>query len=160
MVPGKLPRLTRRQQVIAALSAVALLIVVLVLTGADSAARLTAAGTILLGAGTIGLAAGAIGTYVEQRRQIAQQQHQLEAAKENDIAQILVRRLSGPGQFMEVEIANHSRRAIRAVYVWADIDRVTGHYQAVVKEKDSPSGQMVISRRMRVWRITVGSAQA
>jgi hypothetical protein len=110
----------------------------------------------VLAAGTVGLAWGAIGTYVQQRQQIAAQQSQLELAWVNDIAQITVRRLSGPGEFLKVEVTNHSSRAIRAIYVWADIDNMGGHYEATTRDIDEHSGQSVISRRMRVWRITVG----
>lgn len=124
-----------------------------------SAATLTAFATIVLAGGTVGLAWGAIGTYVEQRRQIAAQQNQLEQAWENDVAQVIVRRVSGPGEYLRVVIANNSSRAIRSVYVWADIDGTSGHYEAVVQDTDPNSGQAFASRRMRVFRITVGGSE-
>ena len=102
---------------------------------------------------------GSVGTYVEQRRQITAQQHQLELAWENDIAQVIVRRTSGPGDYLRVDISNNSSRAIRAVYVWADIDGTSGHYEAVFQNHDPNSGQTITSRRMRVFRITVDGSE-
>ena len=139
---------------------IAALTVALWLSGAvASAATLTAYATMVLAAGTVGLAWGAIGAYVEQRRQITAQQHQLELTWENDIAQVIVRRISGPGDYLRVNVTNNSSRAIRCVYIWADIDGISGHYEGVVQDTDPNSGQAIMSRRMRIFRITVGGSE-
>lgn len=162
--PADLRKLTATQRVTAGIAGAVVVTIILWLTGlVDSAATLTAYATLLLASGTIGLAWGAIGTYVEQRRQgleqqrqIAAQQHQLEIARENDIAQVAVKRLSGPGEFLKISVTNNSSRAIRAVYVWADVDGMRPHYEAIVEDTDPQTGQARTSRRMRVFRITVG----
>jgi hypothetical protein len=148
------------QRAAAGVLLIAVLTVALWLSGTvASAATLTAYATMVLSAGTVGLAWGAIGTYVEQRRQLTAQQHQLELAWENDIAQVIVRRISGPGDYLRVNVTNNSSRAIRSVYVWADIDGIVDHYEAVVQDTDPQSDQAITSRRMRVFRITVGGSE-
>ena len=148
------------QRAAAGVLLIAVLTVALWLSGAvASAATLTAYATMVLAAGTVGLAWGAIGTYVEQRRQLTAQQHQLDLAWENDISQVIVRRISGPGHYLKVNVTNNSSRAIRSVYVWADIDGTSGHYEAVVQDTDPNSGQAITSRRMRAFRITVGGSE-
>jgi hypothetical protein len=139
---------------------IAVLTVALWLSGTvATATTLAAYATLVLAAGTVGLAWGAIGTYVEQRRQIKAQQYQLELAWENDIAQVIVRRLSRPGDYLKVNVTNNSSRAIRSVYVWADINGISGHYQAIVQDTDPNSGQPITSRRMRAFRITIGTSE-
>ncbi len=148
------------QRAAAGVLLIAVLTVALWLSGTvASAATLTAYATMVLAVGTVGLAWGAIGTYVEQRRQLTAQQHQLELAWENDIAQVIVRRISGPGDYLRVNVTNNSSRAIRCVYVWADIDGISGHYEAVVQDTDPNSDRAITSRRMRVFRITVGGSE-
>jgi hypothetical protein len=152
----KLPR----WEVIAAVAALLLVTVGLwagkVIT---TSAALTAYATTMLAFGTIALAGGTIGLLREQRnanKVLADQEHKrLAQAAEDDIARVVVNRISGPGQYLRVEVANHSSRAIRQVYVWADIERVIGRYHAVVLEADPRTGQLLISRRMRVSRVTV-----
>ena len=126
------------------------------------AATVAAAAAMLLAIGTVALAFGAIGTYIEQRRannaqeiQIAGQRLQLDLAKESSIAQVLISRQSRPGEFLEVEIFNHSDRAIRFIYVWATVRGMTGHYLAVVQDRDQATGQLLTSRRMQHIRRTI-----
>lgn len=121
-----------------------------------NAAALGAYATAVLALGTVLLAVGAIGTYVDQHRTIADQRAQLEAVKEDDIAQVLVDRVSKPGEFLKVVISNNSRRAIRRVYVWADIEGSNRYHAVVLDDADyrtSPP-QVVISRRMHVFRVS------
>lgn len=159
-VASEMQRMSAAQRAAAGVLLIAALTVALWLSGiVASAATLAAYATMVLAAGTVGLAWGAIGTYVEQRRQITAQQHQLELAWENEIAQVIVRRISGPGDYLRVNVTNNSTRAIRCVYVWADIDGFSGHYEAVVQDTDPNSGQAITSRRMRVFRITVGGSE-
>lgn len=120
----------------------------------NTAAALTAYATVALAVGTTGLAVGAIGTYVEQHRVIVAQQLQLKASKENDMAQVIIERLSKPGEFLKVRVTNNSSRAITRVYVWADVDGVTGRYRGIVLEKDEQADQERISSRMHLFRIT------
>ncbi|MGH3199850.1 MAG: hypothetical protein ACRDNT_28915 [Streptosporangiaceae bacterium] len=127
----------------------------------NNAATVTAYATMLLATGTAGLAFGAIGTYIEQRKvnqdqrtQIERQNRQLEAAKENDIAQVVVSRTSGPGEFLKIDVINNSSRVIRFVYVWATVQGMTGHYLAVVPPEDAFSTTFA-SRRMQHTRRTI-----
>lgn len=144
----------------AGLFAAALVIVLLWAFGViHDTATVTAAATILLAIGTVALAFGAIGTYVEQRKantvqqaEITRQEHQLEVAKEIDMAQVVITRRSGPGQLLQVEVANKSTRVIRFVYVWATVRGMSGHYLTAVRQQDSPEGQWRTSRRMQHTR--------
>jgi len=130
--------------------------IILWLTGVvATASNLTAYATLLLASGTIGLAWGAVGTYVEQHAQIAAQQRQLEIARENDIAQVVVKRISGPGEVLKINVTNNSSRAIRSVYVWAKVQGMRPHYETVLQDTDSQTGQPAMSRRMRTARIIV-----
>jgi hypothetical protein len=152
----KLPR----WEVIAAVAALLLLTAGLwagkVIT---TSGALIAYATAMLALGTVALAGGTIGLLREQRNAnkllADQEQSRLTQAAEDDIARVIINRISGPGQYLRVEVANNSGRAIRQVYVWADIERVIGRYHAVVLEADPRTGQLRISRRMRVSRITV-----
>jgi hypothetical protein len=122
----------------------------------STSGRLTAYATTVLAIGTVGLAGGAIGTYVEQRKanqsqaqEIAEQKRQLERSRENEMAQVFVRRRSGPGQRIKVEVTNGATHAIRFVYVWVSVEGVPGNCQTVVIEEDPRSGQDVRSRKMQ-----------
>jgi hypothetical protein len=108
---------------------------------------LVAYATAMLALGSAALAGGTIGLLREQR---SAERRKLEQATEDDIACVMVNRVSGPGQYLRVEVRNNSRRAIRDVYVWAEIERVTGRYHAVVLDADPRTGQLLISRRMRL----------
>jgi hypothetical protein len=160
-------KLSASERVAAGIALVALVTILLWLTGVvASAATLTAYSTLLLAGGTTGLAWGAIGTYVEQRRQgleqqkqIAAQQHQLEIAWENDIAQVTVKRISGPGEVLQIKVINNSSRAIRSVYVWAVVQGMSPHYETVLQDTDSQTGQLRMSRRMQTARIMVDSGE-
>ena len=151
-----LGKLSASQRVAAGMAVVALATIILWLTGVvATAATLTAYATLLLAGGTIGLAWGAIGTYVEmrkqsaeQQKQIAAQQHQLEIARENEIAQVVVKRLTGPGEVLKINVTNNSGRAIRSVYVWAKVQGMRPHYETILQDTDPRSGQLVTSRRM------------
>jgi hypothetical protein len=46
-----------------------------------------------------------------------------------------------PGKYLKVKITNNSSRAIRSVYVWADVDRMRPHYEAVVVDTDPRMGR-------------------
>jgi hypothetical protein len=128
------------------------------------ATTVTAAATMLLAVGTVALAFGAIGTYLEQRNantaqqaQITRQARELEAAKENYIAQVVITRRSGPGEHLKVEVANNSTRVIRFVYVWATVRGMSGHYLTAVQEQNSTTGQQLTSRRMQHTRRKIDS---
>jgi hypothetical protein len=150
------------QLVTAGFALVGLVTVLLWVTGVISnAATVTAYATMLLAIGTASLAFGAIGTYLEQRKanleqrtQMTRQNLQLEAAKENDIAQVAISRTSGPGEFLKVEVTNNSSRVIRSVYVWATVRGMTGHYLAVVPPEDAFTNTFA-SRRMQHTRRTI-----
>jgi hypothetical protein len=140
----KLPKVSRFQQVIITLVAFGLLTLSLVVAGLlDTAARLTAYATVFLAIGTIGLAAGAIGTYIEQRNLARLQRVELDDRTLNEIGQVCIERNSGPGKFLEIRVHNNSSRAIRNVYVWADVEGLKGHYATAVHDDDDH-----MSRRM------------
>jgi len=140
----KLPR----WEVFAAITVVLLLTVGLwagkVIT---TSGALVAYATAMLALGSFVLAGGAIGLLREQRNAESRKSEQ---AAEDDIASVVVNRISGPGQYLRVEVRNNSRRAIREVYVWADIERVSGRYHAVVLDGDPRTGQLRLSQRMRL----------
>jgi hypothetical protein len=117
-----------------------------------TSSALIAYATAMLALGTSALAGGTIGLLREQRTA-----NKLLADKsaEDNAARVIVNRVTGPGQYLRVEVANNSSRAIRQVFVWADIERVMGRYHTVVLEADPRTGQLQISRHMRVSRITV-----
>lgn len=145
----KLPRL----EVIAAIAA-ALLLTVGLWVGKiiTTSSALVAYATSMLALGTVALAGGTIGLLREQRNA---ERRKVEQATEDDIACVMVNRISGPGQYLRVEIRNNSRRAIREVYVWADIERVSGRYHAVVLDGDPRTGQLQLSRRMRLFPVSM-----
>jgi hypothetical protein len=142
-----------RWEVIAAVAA-ALLLTVGLWVGKIiiTSSALVAYATSMLALGTVALAGGTIGLLREQRNA---DRRKLEQATEDDMACVIVNRISGPGQYLRVEIRNNSRRAIRDVYVWADIERVTGRYHAVVLDGDPRTGQLRLSRRMRLLPVTM-----
>lgn len=113
---------------------------------------LIAYATAMLALGTGALAGGTIGLLREQRNS---ERRKLAQANEDDIGRVMVNRISGPGQYLRVEVRNDSSRAIREVYVWADIERVSGRYHAVVLDADPRTGQLRMSRRMRLLPVTV-----
>jgi hypothetical protein len=63
-----------------------------------------------------------------------QQAGQLAAAETADMAQVMIARPTGtgPGSFLTVNVNNGSSRAIREIYVWADVRGITGRYHAAV----------------------------
>jgi hypothetical protein len=158
----RLRNISGSQRAAAGFALVGLVTILLWVTGViRNAATVTAYATMLLAIGTASLAFGAIGTYIEQRKanleqrtQITRQNLQLEAAKENDIAQVVISRASGPGEFLKVDVTNNSSRVIRSVYVWATVRGVTGHYLAVVPPED-PFTKTFASRRMQHVRRTI-----
>jgi hypothetical protein len=126
---------TRRNLLITTVVVAVCLTAALVLSGAlTSASQVTAYATVLLAIGTVGLAVGAIGTYVEQRKTNQQQESQLAQQKIADMAQVIVDRISGPSEFLQVIVVNGSKRAIREVYVWADV-LGKGFYPAAVQRE-------------------------
>jgi hypothetical protein len=142
-----------RWEVVAAIAVLLLLTVGLwvgkvISTSGDLIAYVTA----MLALGSWALAGGAIGLLREQRNAA---RRVLAQAAEDDIACVMVSRVSGPGQYLRVEVRNNSSRAIRQVYVWADIARVSGRYHAVVLDGDPRTGQLRMSRRMRLLPVTV-----
>jgi hypothetical protein len=121
--------LTTRRAVAAVLMVAVLLTIGLVAAGVLShPAQVTAYATALLAVGAIGLAAGVVACYLEQREANRRQVGQLAAAAAADIAQVRIERHTGPGEFLEVIVDNGSSRAIREVYVWADVRGMTGRY--------------------------------
>jgi len=115
-----------------------------------TSSALVAYATSMLALGTVALAGGTIGLLRDQRNA---ESRRLEQATEDDIACVLVNRISGPGQYLRVEVRNNSRRAIRDIYVWADVERVSGRYHAVVLDADPRTGQLRLSRRMRLFPV-------
>jgi hypothetical protein len=121
--------LTTRRAVAVVLALVVILTIALLAAGVVSnPAQVTAYATAVLAVGAVGLAAGAVGTYLEQRDTSRRQAGQLAAAEVADIAQVRIERHSGPGEFLEVIVDNGSSRAIREVYVWADVRGMAGRY--------------------------------
>lgn len=94
----------------------------------SNTAQVTAYATAVLAVAAAGLAAGAVGTYVEQRDTNRRQAGQLAAVEVADIAQVRIERHTGPGEFVEVIVDNGSSRAIREVYVWADVRGMATRY--------------------------------
>ena len=117
----------------------------------STSGELIAYAIAMLAVGTWALAGGTIGLIHEQRKA---ERRKLAQATEDDIACVMVSRVSGPGQYLRVEVRNNSSRAIRQVYVWADIARVSGRYHAVVLDADPRTGQLRMSRRMRLLPVT------
>jgi hypothetical protein len=112
-----------------ALALVVILTIALFAAGVlSNAARVTAYATAVLAVGAVGIAVGAIGVYLEQRAANRQQAGHLAAAEIADMAQVRIERHTGPGEFLEVIVDNGSSRAIREVYVWADVRTMTGRY--------------------------------
>jgi len=121
--------LTTRRVVAVVLALVVILTIALLAAGVlSNPSRVTAYATAVLAVGAVGLAAGAIGTYLEQRDANRRQADQVAAAKVTDIAQVRIERHTGPGEFLEVIVDNGSSRAIREIYVWADVRGMTGRY--------------------------------
>lgn len=136
--------LPRSRQILFGLVAVGVLTAVAGLAGwLDSAQRLTAYAVVLLAVGVAGLAVGAIGEYGELRAAARQHAEQLARAKVADVAQVEIDRLSGPGELVTINVRNASSRAIRNVYVWADVRGVPGHYAAGVPAQDARSRHMI-----------------
>jgi hypothetical protein len=147
--------LSRRLIVVAAALVLALTLGLWVGDVITNSAALTAYATAVLALGTVLLAVGAIGTYVDQHRTIAEQRAQLAAVKKDAIAQILVDRASKPGEYLRVEVRNNSNRAIRRVYVWADIPASNRYHAAVFDSELRADGpKLVMSRRMHAFRIS------
>jgi hypothetical protein len=103
--------------------------------------QVTAYATVILAIGTVGLAVGAIGTYLEQRDTNRQQAGQLAAAEIADMAQVMITRHTGPGQFLTATVHNWSRRAIREIYAWAQVDGITDRYHTAVLQGGGSLGR-------------------
>jgi hypothetical protein len=122
-----------RRAVVAVLVLVVLLTIALLAAGVlSNPAQVTAYATAVLAVGAAGLAAGAVGVCLEQRDANSQQAGQLAAAEVADIAQVRIERHTGPGELLEVIVDNGSSRAIREVYVWADVRGMTGPYHLAI----------------------------
>src|SRR5713226_2428921 len=135
--------LPRSRQVLAVIAAAGLVTGCLRLGGfLGTAAQVTAYATAVLAFGTIGLAAGAVGMYAEQRKANQQQAGQLARQKVAGLAQVKVKRFSGPGELLRADVHNGSERAIINVYVWADARGVRGHYAAGVPVEDAQARRM------------------
>lgn len=157
-VVASLSKLPRSRQLLAGAGAVGALTIVLWLAGLiGTAGRLTAYAVLLLALGVAGLAAGAIGVYQEQRDEVRQHADQIAKAKMADIAQVQIDRLSGPGELVTINVRNASSRAIRNVYVWADVRGVPGHYAAGIPAHDARSRHMIYVPRDDDlhWRLRV-----
>lgn len=137
-------KLSRSRQLLAGAAVVAVLTIALWLAGwLGTAGRLTAYGVMLLAIAVATLAAGAMGIYAEQRDEVRQHADQLARAKIADIAQVQIDRLSGPGELVTINVRNASSRAIRNVYVWADVRGAPGHYAAGIPAQDARSRHMI-----------------
>jgi hypothetical protein len=135
--------LPRSRQALAAIAAAGLVTVSLWLGGfLGTAAQVTAYATAVLAFGAIGLAAAVLGAHAEQRRANQQQAGELARRRLADIAQVRIERFSGPGEMLSVDVHNGSERAIRNVYVWADVRGVVGHYAAGVRVEDAQARRM------------------
>ena len=135
--------LPRSRQALAAIAAAGLVTVSLWLGGfLGTAAQVTAYATAVLAFGAIGLAAAVLGAHAEQRRANQQQAGELARRRLADIAQVRIERFSGPGEMLSVDVHNGSERAIRNVYVWADVRGVVGHYAAGVRVVDAQARRM------------------
>jgi hypothetical protein len=144
LVVASFSKLSRSRQFLAGAGAVGVLTIVLWLAGLiGTAGRLTAYAVLLLAFGAAGLAFGALGVYQEQRDEVRQHADQLAKAKIADIAQVQIDRLSGPGELVTINVRNASSRAIRNVYVWADVRGVPGHYAAGIPAHDARSRHMI-----------------
>jgi hypothetical protein len=156
-------KLSRVQEAAAGILVVIALTVALWVAGViDSASTVTAFATSVLAVGTVGLAVGAIGTYLEQRKtsqvqgqQLEAQARRLELARENDVAQVAIRRMTGGGDYLAVEVTNRSSRLIRYLYVWVDVQGMSPVYQMVVAPEDAYTTETFASRRMQHVRRTV-----
>ena len=74
-----------------------------------TSSALVAYATSMLALGTVALAGGTIGLLRDQRNA---ESRKLEQATEDDIACVLVNRISGPGQYLRVEVRNNSKLGV------------------------------------------------
>ncbi len=108
-----------------------------------TAAQLIGYATTLLAVASVGLAAGVISGYAELRAANQRQADQLSRGREADMAQVEIERFSGPGELLRINVRNGSQRAIRNIYVWADVQNAPGHYAAGLPADDPLSRRMV-----------------
>ena len=108
-----------------------------------TAAQLIGYSTTVLAVASTGLAAGVVGSYAELRAENQRQADQLSRGREADLAQVEIERFSGPGELLRINVRNGSQRAIRNIYVWADVQNVPGHYSAGLPADDPLSRRMV-----------------
>jgi hypothetical protein len=127
----------------ATVAAIALGAVLRVLGLLVTAGQLIGYSTTLLAVASVGLAAGVVGSYAELREASRRQAEQLSKGSEADLAQVEIERFSGPGELVRINVRNGSQRAIRNIYVWADVQNVTGHYAAGLPADDPLSRRMV-----------------
>lgn len=120
--------MTRRAVAVVLVLVVILTVALLAAGVVRNPAQVTAYATAVLAVGAAGLAAGVVGTYLEQRDTNRRQAGQLAAVEVADIAQVRIERHTGPGEFLEVIVDNGSSRAIREVYVWADVRGMASRY--------------------------------
>jgi hypothetical protein len=102
-----------------------------------TAGQAIAFATTMLALGVAALAAGAAGTYAELRQENEHHQHAAARQRLADIAQVEIERLTGPGEMLQVSLRNGSPRAIRSIYVWADVRGRPGHIAAGIPVGDA-----------------------
>jgi hypothetical protein len=108
-----------------------------------TSAQLIGYAIAVLALASVALAAGVVNSYAELRAANQRQADQLSRAHEADLALVEIERFSGPGELLRVNVRNGSQRAIRNVYVWADVRNVSAHYAAGVSADDPLSRRMV-----------------
>jgi hypothetical protein len=108
-----------------------------------TAAQVFAFATAVLATASVALAAGVLSGYAELKAANQRLTDQLSRSRAAEIAQVEIERFSGPGELLRINIRNGSQRAIKDVYVWADVRGVPGHYAAGVPGDDPLSRRMV-----------------
>jgi len=128
---SRLGRTSRPRLALGVTIAVLVLAVLLRLAGVlHTSGQLIAFTTTVLALGVAGLAAWAGGMYAELQQSAA-------AQRLADIAQIEIERLTGPGEMLQVNVRNGSARAIRNIYVWAEVSGMPGHIAAGIPVGDA-----------------------
>jgi hypothetical protein len=156
-VPGFL-KARRTAFILSAAAALLALSAVLKILGLlATAAQVTAWATAVLAVGAVAAAAAVAAAYAELGTANQQLAAQLLRGREADLAQVEIERYSGPGELLRVNLRNGSTRAIRNVYVWADVQGVPGHYAAGVPAEDPQSRHManVPHNEGLYWRLRV-----
>lgn len=130
--------MSRSRLALGAAAAVVVLAALVRLAGVlHTAGQVIAFAATMLALGAAGLAAGAAGTYAELRQANEHQQQAAARQRLADIAQVEIERLTGPGDMLQVSLRNGSARAIRNIYIWADVRGRPGHIAAGIPVGDA-----------------------